>query len=89
MRLHMVKFGKVLNGRPAGREAVLRARNIIGDKHDMNIILDFSEVSVLTPSYADELLSGLKKEYTHSDIQLRNIRNNKVVNDTLMVLGYA
>ncbi len=69
----MQKFGTVLNGRPTGREALLRLRQIINGSADKeNIVLDFSGVEVLTPSYADELLKGLRDHYGKEKIEIVN-----------------
>ena len=69
----MFKFNTVLNGRPAAREASLRIQQIINgssDKEDM--VLDFSGVEVLTPSYADELLKALREKYSSEKIKIVN-----------------
>lgn len=88
MVLQMIKFGNILNSRPAGREAVLRAKQIInGSNEPEGIILDFSGVEVLTPSFADEFVKGLKEIYSDKKITFEGITNNSVINDTLKALG--
>ena len=54
MRIDVSKFGKTLISRPAGRDAFLSARayNVPKDSTDV-IELDFGQVQVLTPSWAD------------------------------------
>jgi len=73
----MRKFGTVLNSRPAGREALLAIRptlppsqipgqpslNLPGNQMDETIDLDFDGVEVLTPSFAEEFVSELHKQY--------------------------
>lgn len=87
MMLQMVKFGNILNSRPAGREAALRAKQIINGSNDPEgIILDFSEVEVLTPSFADEFIKNLKEIYADKKINFQGIENNAVITDTLTVL---
>jgi hypothetical protein len=53
--------------RPAGREAVLMAKAYVfkGIKPQDDIILDFNEVKVLTPSWADEFITGIKSAYSN------------------------
>lgn len=69
MKIDISKFGKTLISRPAGRDAFLSARayNIPKDNSEM-IELDFSNVQVLTPSWADEFLRGLKETFGESRI---------------------
>ena len=65
MNVQIIKFGDVLISRPAGKDAYLLAESHIF--HDINsneeIQLDFSDVKVLTPSWADEFISGIKKAH--------------------------
>ena len=88
MTLQMIKFGNILNSRPAGHEAVLRAKQIINGLNDPEgIVLDFSGVEVLTPSFADEFIKGLKEIYQDKKITFKGIENNQVTKDTLTALG--
>lgn len=88
MTLQMIKFGNILNSRPTGQEAVLRAKQIINGSNDSEgIIVDFSDVEVLTPSFADEFVKGLKEIYKDKKITFEGITNNSVINDTLKTLG--
>lgn len=89
MVLQMVKFGNILNSRPAGREAVLRAKQIINGSNDPEgIVLDFSGVEVLTPSFADEFVKGLKEMYKDKKVTFEGIANNPVIKDTLTALEF-
>lgn len=73
MTIQMSKFNTVLNGRPAAREAFLRMQQIInGSAEREDIILDFGNVEVLTPSYADELLKALENKYGADKIEIIN-----------------
>ena len=73
MIIQMSKFNTVLNGRPAAKEAALRIQQIVNGSTDKeDIILDFSGVEVLTPSYADELLEALKGKYGAEKIKIIN-----------------
>ena len=83
----MKKFGNILNSRPAAMEAVLRAKQIInGSDVSEPIILDFVEVEVLTPSFADEFVSGIKKNYQNRKIIIQGYANNLVLRETLSAL---
>ncbi|MBU0569259.1 STAS-like domain-containing protein [Patescibacteria group bacterium] len=84
----MKKFGKILNSRPAGREAVLRVRQIInGDADLKEIVIDMSELDVLTPSFADEFYRGVKELYPKKNIKVVGYEDNVVVKDILTSLG--
>jgi len=74
MKIEMQKFGIILNSRPSGREAFLRAVQIINGSSDSEeIILDFYGVEILTPSFADEFLYLLRDKYKNRMIKLENI----------------
>ena len=88
MTLQMIKFGNVLNSRPAGREAVLRAKQILNGFTDSEVQLDFSSVEVLTPSFADEFIKGLKAEYKDKKVTLMDFEKNVVIKETLALLGF-
>lgn len=88
MKLQMIKFGNILNSRPAGQEAVLRAKQIVNGSNDSEgIVVDFSDVEILTPSFADEFVKGLKEIYKDKKITFEGITTNSVINDTLKTLG--
>lgn len=64
MKIDVSKFGITLISRPAGREAFLVARAYtIPKEGNEPIELDFSNIKVLTPSWADEFVSGLRNEF--------------------------
>ncbi len=88
MTLELKKFGKILNSRASGREAVLRARQIVNGEKDTpdDLVIDFSEVDVVTPSFADEFIAGLKKQYPQKEIKLQGGENNKVLQDVLRLV---
>lgn len=72
MKLELQRFGTTLSSRPAAKEAwaVTRAYILSDKKPDEKIEVDFSGVQVLTPSWADEFISSLKKEYPNDVILL-------------------
>jgi len=87
MKLEMKKFGLILNSRPAGREAVLRVKQIANGTTDNELIFDFTGVEVLTPSFADEFFTGVKNEYKDKKIVIENYSKNTVIEDVLRGLG--
>lgn len=65
MNVQIKKFGDVLMSRPAGKDAYLLAESHLFSSLDSNeeIRLDFADVKVLTPSWADEFISGIKSAH--------------------------
>ena len=79
MVINMSQFGQFLTSRPAGREAYLAARSYtIPKDYASDIELDFSEVTVLTPSWIDEFLRGLIEEYGNDNIKVLPSDNSSV-----------
>lgn len=79
MKIDVSKFGDVLISRPAGREAFLAARAYAIPKDGAESIeLDFSKIKVLTPSWADEFVSGLSKEFGSERIKIIEGENASV-----------
>lgn len=71
MKIDVSKFGTILLSRPTGREAFLAARAYtIPKEGNEQIEVDFSNVDVLTPSWADEFLSGLEQEFGRDRITI-------------------
>ena len=63
MKIQLVKYGTILSSRPAGKEAFLALKAYaLTDKPKM-IEVDFTGVKVLSPSWADEFFTPLKKKY--------------------------
>ena len=79
MDIQIDKFGDILVSRPAGKEAFLMAKSYVFDslKKDEPINLDFSNVKVLTPSWADEFITGIKSNYDNTICYL-NTQNESV-----------
>ncbi len=65
MNVQIKKFGDVLMSRPAGKDAFLLAESHLFSSltSDEEISLDFADVKVLTPSWADEFISGIKSAH--------------------------
>lgn len=86
MTIQMLKFNTVLNGRPSAKEAVLRIQQIInGSVATEDVILDFSGVEILTPSFADELLHGLGEKYGPDKVKV--INTSQAVSETIKVIA--
>ncbi len=86
MKIEMRKFGILLNGRPAGREAALRVVQIVnGSAEKEEIILDFSGVEILTPSFADEFLHAVRNKYGYDKIKIENTET-PTVKDTISAI---
>ena len=79
MTLSIGKFGEVLMSRPAGKDAFLLAKaySLNNMQKDDEIILDFNDVKVLTPSWADEFISGIKSTYPNK-LSVVNTSNESV-----------
>ena len=79
----MIKFGTLLNSRPSAREDFLRMVQIInGSGEKEGVVLDFEGVEIMTPSYADELMSSLKQKYGQDKVSVENVKT-MAVKDTL------
>ena len=64
MKLELKKFGELLTSRPAGKEAYLSAKAYTLPKDTKATIeVDFSGVKVLSPSWADEFLTPLQRDF--------------------------
>lgn len=85
MKIDLGKFGEMLVSRPAGRDAylTLEAYQLRGLPTDEIIEVDFSGVKVLTPSWADEVVSPLAQRYKNT--RLLNV-SNASVQATLQIL---
>lgn len=87
MTIELKKFGNILSSRPAGKDAWLSAQAYLlsGIKPDEKIEVDFSGVAVLSPSWADEFITPLKKTYPSQVIFLPS--DNSSVKASLEMIG--
>ncbi|MDP4009715.1 MAG: DUF4325 domain-containing protein [Candidatus Shapirobacteria bacterium] len=86
MIIQLKKFGTTLVSRPSGKEALLAFRPMLNQiNKNEEVIIDFEGVIVLTPSWADEFLTPLSKQFSKR-IQLRNIDNSSI-KATLSILN--
>jgi hypothetical protein len=78
MKIELKKFGDMLISRPSGREAylVMSAYLTKGLDKDELIEIDFAGVKVMTPSWADEVITKIAKEF--KNIKLLNTENSTV-----------
>jgi hypothetical protein len=85
MKIQLKKFGELLISRPDGREAFLAMRAYtIPRNFKGHIEIDFSNVAVMTPSWLDEVVQGLK------DLKLKVIflpSDNPTVIESLKAIG--
>lgn len=77
----------MLISRPSGKEAFAVAKAyVLVEKQPTEIVLDFAEVDVLSPSWADEFITGIRKLYPGLKINCLNT-NNESVKATLDILS--
>jgi len=78
MIIYLKKFGTTLNSRQFGRESFAAFKPSLKDiKKDEEIIVDFEGVITFTPSWGDEFLGSLLKEF-NTQIILKNTTNPSV-----------
>lgn len=89
MDLSVNTFGDVLISRPAGKDAFLMAKAYIFNslKPNETINLDFIDVKVLTPSWLDEFISGIRLNFKNR-IAYINTTNESVAAALNAVLNY-
>ncbi len=86
MKIELKKFGTVLTSRPAGKEAYLAAKAYTLPKNEEEKIeVNFSGVQVLAPSWADEFITPLLKEYAGRITLLPS--DNSSVKASLEIIG--
>ncbi|MFH1088410.1 MAG: hypothetical protein V1719_01045 [Patescibacteria group bacterium] len=87
MLIKLEKFGTILMSRPAGRDAALALQSqLTGITPNESLEIDFAGVAAFAPSWGDEFLRPLFKQYPGRVILL-NI-DNPSVKATLEILGY-
>jgi hypothetical protein len=86
MRIQIKKFGEILTSRSEGREAFLVSRAYLKPATtDEKVELDFDGVKVLTPSWADEFITGLRLEYGERVVFLPS--SNPTIIESLKIIG--
>ncbi|OGI29440.1 MAG: hypothetical protein A2288_01615 [Candidatus Moranbacteria bacterium RIFOXYA12_FULL_44_15] len=78
MVIELKKYGDVLTSRPAGKEAFLTmsAYNLKDINEDEKIEIDFNGIKVLTPSWADEVVTKIAVRF--KNVTLINTENSSV-----------
>lgn len=78
MIIELKKFGTTLVSRPSGKEAWLAFQPTLKDVLESeNVIVDFVDVIVLTPSWADEFLTPLRNRFKEK-VKLINTDNASI-----------
>jgi len=86
MIIKLNKFGRTLVSRPSGKEAWLAFQpSLLNIPNNDEIIVDFEDVTVLTPSWADEFLTPLYDKFD-GRVKLINTDNASVM-ATLSILN--
>ncbi len=85
MIIELKKFGTTLVSRPSGKEAWLAFQpTLINISDNEEVIVDFADIIVLTPSWADEFLTPLRNRFTK--VNLINT-DNASIKATLITLS--
>ena len=85
MIIELKKFGTTLVSRPSGKEAWLAFQPTLKDiSNAEKITVDFKDVLVLTPSWADEFLTPLRARFG-DEVKLIN-SDNASIKATLAIL---
>ncbi len=86
MIIELKKFGNTLISRQAGREAFAAFQPTLGNINPAEKLeIDFEGVLTFSPSWADEFLTPLIKEF--GDRVVLRITDNPSVRATLEILG--
>jgi len=86
MIIDLKKFGTVLVSRPSGKEAWLAFQPTLNNvQENEEVLVDFSGIAVLTPSWADEFLTPLHSRF-HENVRLINT-DNASIKATLVTLA--
>lgn len=89
MKIEIKKFGEVLISRPTGREAYLAMSAYLIKDLDKKepIEIDFSGVKVLTPSWADEVITKIFERF--EKVTLLNTENPTVASTLKILKEYS
>jgi len=86
MIIALKKFGTTLVSRPSGKEAWLAFQPVLNEiPQNEDIIVDFTDVVVLTPSWTDEFLTPLRSHF-HDRVKLIHT-DNASIKATLAILA--
>lgn len=78
MIIDLKKFGSMLVSRPSGKEAWLAFQPTLNNvQENEEVTVDFSDIAVLTPSWADEFLTPLHSRFP-GKVRLINTDNASI-----------
>jgi hypothetical protein len=79
MNIKINNFGENFLSRPAGREAFLMAKAYIFKNvpSSEEVVLDFDKIKVMTPSWLDEFITGIKSNF-NNELKYINTENPSV-----------
>ena len=79
MRISLKQYGDILTSRPAGREAALAMKARVKPAAGEPIELDFDGVMAVGPSWLDEVLSALRRDYGRKRVICLPTKNPSVI----------
>ncbi len=79
MRIQLKQYGEILTSRPAGREAALAMKAYLRPASEDAIELDFDGVVSVGPSWLDEVLSALRRDYGRERVVILPTTNASVL----------
>jgi hypothetical protein len=79
MRISLKSYGNILTSRPAGREAFLIMKSTLHPDRKEKIELNFEGVLSVAPSWLDEVLTGLRKEFGKDRVVCLKTKNLSVI----------
>lgn len=79
MKIRAKQYGEILSSRPAGREAALAMKSLPKPAAGEKIELDFEGVISVGPSWLDEVLSALRREFGPDRVVLLPWGNPSVI----------
>ncbi len=87
MRIELRLYGAILTSRPAGKEAALAMKAHINPAAGEKIELDFDGVVSVGPSWLDEVLSALRRDYGRYRVICLPTKNLSVIESLKVIDG--
>ena|SRR5258708_5244101 len=86
MRIYLKKFGSTLVSRQAGKEAFAAFQPVLNTAPaNEDLEIDFSGVITFSPSWGDEFLTPLERQFM-TKLSLININDNPSVIESLKII---
>ncbi len=85
MRIKLKQYGRILTSRPAGREAALAMKARLRPAAGERIELDFDGVLSVGPSWLDEVLGALRRDYGRDRVVCLPTKNPSVIESLRVV----